>query len=251
MPAPIAVQLYSIRELLAKTYEPGIRKIADIGYIGVEPAGFPGTTCQAAAKLFNSLNLQVPSAHMALPLGDVKQQVIDDMGTLGSPRLVSGKGPEDFNSIAKIKATCETFNKAYDVLKHNHLQFCLHNHWWEFQPVEGKLVYEVMLEELHPGISFEIDTYWVKTGGCDPVKVLKQFKDRAPLLHIKDGPCQQNQHMTAVGKGTMDFCAIAQAAEKTAQWFIVELDSCATDMMQAVADSYTYLTSQKLAKGNK
>jgi hypothetical protein len=54
MSAPIALQLYSLRELLNIDYAAGIRKVAEIGYAGVETAGFPGTTPQAAAQLFGS-----------------------------------------------------------------------------------------------------------------------------------------------------------------------------------------------------
>ena len=70
MPAPIALQLYSLRELLNAGYAAGIRKAAEIGFIGVETAGFPGTTPQAAAQLFQELGLTVCSAHSPLPLGD-------------------------------------------------------------------------------------------------------------------------------------------------------------------------------------
>ena len=52
MPAPIALQLYTLREAAAADYEGTVRKVADIGYAGVEPAGFPGTTVEAGKKLF-------------------------------------------------------------------------------------------------------------------------------------------------------------------------------------------------------
>ena len=57
--------------------------------------------------------------------------------------------------------------------------------------------------------------------------------------------------MTAVGDGVVDFHSIVEAAGKTAEWMIVELDRCATDMMEAVATSYTYLIEEGLARGNK
>jgi sugar phosphate isomerase/epimerase len=74
----------------------------------------------------------------------------------------------------------------------------------------------------------------------DPVSVIKELGKRAPLLHIKDGPCEQGKPMTAVGKGKMDFPPILKVAN-FAEWLIVELDSCATDMLEAVKESLTYL----------
>jgi sugar phosphate isomerase/epimerase len=87
MPAPIALQLYSLRELLAADYAAGVRKAAEIGYAGVETAGFPGTTPQAAAQLFQELGLTVCSAHSPLPLGDKQAEVLDTMAALGCSRL--------------------------------------------------------------------------------------------------------------------------------------------------------------------
>jgi uncharacterized membrane protein len=66
-------------------------------------------------------------------------------------------------------------------------------------------------------------------------------------LHIKDGPAVKDAPMVAVGDGTLDFVAIAQSS--AAEWWIVELDECATDMLEAVQKSYTYLTARGLAVG--
>jgi hypothetical protein len=57
--------------------------------------------------------------------------------------------------------------------------------------------------------------------------------------------------MTAVGEGVMDFPGIIQAGEGSTEWLIVELDRCATDMMEAVEKSYKYLVGKGLARGNR
>jgi sugar phosphate isomerase/epimerase len=72
---------------------------------------------------------------------------------------------------------------------------------------------------------------------------------RAPLLHLKDGPVSKDLPMTAVGKGKLDWKSIVAAGDGNSEWLIVELDSCATDMMEAVKDSYQYVTSEGLARG--
>ena len=90
MPAPIALQLYTVREAIARDYEGVVRKVADIGYAGVETAGFPGTTPEAAGKLFRELGLAVPSAHGPMPVGDKTNEVVDMMHAIGSTRIVSG-----------------------------------------------------------------------------------------------------------------------------------------------------------------
>ncbi|TFG68061.1 MAG: sugar phosphate isomerase/epimerase [Anaerolineales bacterium] len=249
MLSPIALQLYSVREYMQENFDETVRKVADMGYAGVEPAGFPGTTPLAAGKLFSELGLAVPSAHLPIPVGEYKNEVLEAMAAIGSQRCISGKGPGDFDTIDKIKETCAIFNMAADNARGAGLTFGLHNHWWEFLQVEGRFVYQVMLEELDPDIFFELDTYWIQTAGVDPAEVTRELGPRVPILHIKDGPCVQKEPMTAVGDGVMDFHAIIEAGVGHTEWLIVELDRCATDMMVAVERSVKYLVGEGLGSG--
>ncbi len=251
MKPAIALQLYTLREIAADDFEGMVRMVAGMGYVGVEPAGFPGSNPEAAGKLFKELGLEVPSAHTALPLGDAKNEVLDAMAAIGCPRVVTGKGADDFNSLDKIKETCDLFNEANAVVKAAGLTFGIHNHWWEYTPVDGVYPYQVMLERLDAGILLEIDTYWVQTAGCDVAAVVREVGDRGPLLHIKDGPCVKTEPMTAVGAGVMDFPTIVAAAGAVPQWLIVEQDRTAGDMVADVQASYTYLVGKGLARGNK
>jgi sugar phosphate isomerase/epimerase len=251
MKPAIALQLYTLREKAAEDFEGMVRQVAEMGYVGVEPAGFPGTTAEAAGKLFKELGLKVPSAHTGLPLGDTKNEVLDAMSAIDCPRIITGKGPDDFNTLDKIKSTCDLFNEANAAAKAAGFAFGIHNHWWEYTPVDGAYPYQIMLERLDPDILFEIDTYWVQTAGCDVVEVVREVGERAPLLHIKDGPCVQTEPMTAVGAGVMDFPAIVAAAGEVPEWLIVEQDRTAGDMVADVQASYTYLVGKGLARGNK
>lgn len=250
MAAPLALQLYTLREAMADDFEGVVRKVADIGYVGVEPAGFPGTTVEAGAALFKDLGLGVTSAHMPPPVGENKQESIENAQMLGIKRMVSGKGKDDYSSLDKIKATCEMWNEAGEEAARHGMTFGIHNHWWEYLEVEGRYVYLEMLEHLNPEIFFQIDAYWVQTAGPDPAAVLQELGDRVPLVHIKDGPCVREEPMQALGEGITDFHQIVAAAEH-AEWWIVELDRCATDMMEAVVKSYTFMIDNGFARGNK
>ena len=252
MPAPIALQLYSVRDDLAKDFIGVMTQVAKIGYVGVEPTFQPpGSTVQDAAQLFRDLGLRVPSAHVPLPLGEQRQPVLDFMAEMGSEYIVSGKGPDSFASLDLIKETCDLFNEAYAVASDHGLGLGYHNHWWEFERVGDQYVYELMLEHLNPAITLQIDTYWVQTAGPDPVSVVTDLGARAPLLHIKDGPAQRGVPQVAIGDGVLDVPGIVRAAKGSAQWLIVELDECATGMLNAVEKSYNYLVKNGLARGNQ
>ena len=92
-----------------------------------------------------------------------------------------------------------------------------------------------------------------------PATIVAKFGKRAPLLHIKDGPAKytdslgkdEPEPMVAVGKGTQNFPAIVKAANGNTEWMIVEMDVTATDIFDAIRDSYEYLVKNKLARGKK
>jgi sugar phosphate isomerase/epimerase len=126
-----------------------------------------------------------------------------------------------------------------------------HNHSWEFESIGDTTPHQLMRQYLDASVFFEVDTYWAQTAGADAAQVVKELGSRAPLLHIKDGPATKEAPMTAVGEGKMDVPAIVKAGEGSTEWLIVELDRCATDMMEAVEKSYTYLVGKGLARGNR
>lgn len=123
------------------------------------------------------------------------------------------------------------------------MKFSIHNHAFEFALVDGVPAINTLIKYLNPGINFQLDTYWIKVTGQDPVAVVADFGKRAPLLHIKDGPATQDGDMTALGEGLMDVPGIIKAGEPNTEWLIVELDRCATDILEAVKRSYQYLVN--------
>jgi sugar phosphate isomerase/epimerase len=254
MPAKIGIQLYTVRDALAQDFDGVVRKIAAMGYVGVETAGFPGTTPEKAGALFKELGLQVPGAHVPLPLGDQQQQVLELMDAIGCQRIIAPVPPKEANHYQTLDDTlqaCDLFNQANAVAQAHGLTFGVHNHTWEFGQVEGQYVYQVLLEHLEPEIFFQIDTYWVKTAGLDPVKVVKELGSRAPLLHLKDGPCVWGEPMVALGNGDLEISEIVRAGGTATEWLIVELDRTATDVMEAVEQSYRFLVDKGLALGNQ
>lgn len=250
--APIALQLYTIREHLEKDFTDGVKKVAGMGYAGVETADFPGTTPAAASMLFKELGLEVVAAHSELPIGNQKNEVLDTMGALGCKRLVCPSlGRDLWSSIDGIKKAADLLNQGHEVASQNGMSVGFHNHWMEFERVNDRFAHEILRDYVHPDVFFEIDTYWVRVGGGDPVEVVRSLGRRAPLLHIKDGPGGQRAPQLAAGTGMMDIPAIVEAAGDSAEWLIVELDRCATDMLEAVQKSYAYLTEKGLAHGKK
>lgn len=239
----IAVQLYSVRDELDRDFSTTIRKIASYGYGAVELARFPaGVTNEAAKSLFHDLGIKVTSSHSPLPLGPDRNAILDDILSMGADYLICPwLDPENyFVNLDGIKAACEMLNEANVVAKENGLTLGYHNHWFEMEEVDGKIAYQHMLDTLDEDIIFELDTYWAKVAGLNPVDVISELSGRLPLVHLKDGSAENNvDSMVALGDGAMDVPAIIEAS--SAQWYIVELDRCDSDMLTAVKNSYSYL----------
>jgi sugar phosphate isomerase/epimerase len=250
--APISLQLYTVRDALQEDFVGTIQKIADMGYVGVEPYGGMPVAAAEAAQILRDNGLTIHSAHLGLPESDNAAGILDAAAAYGIQRIIVPWLPPDlFKTADSIKAVCDRLNAAQRLISADGYTLGYHNHHFEFMNTDaGVAAYHIMLEHLDPQIFFELDTYWIQVGGHDPAEVVMAFGNRAPLLHIKDGPADKPESdMTAVGAGDVDIKGVVIAGEGSAEWLIVELDRCATDMMTAVADSYRYLINEGLAHG--
>jgi sugar phosphate isomerase/epimerase len=262
-PAKIGLQLYTVRNQIETNIADTLRRVAEFGFEGVETAFWPeNISVKQAGKYLKDAGLTVSSAHIELPLGNKKNVMLEVAETFDCKKMVWHGWPEDkrYSTLEGTKQLVDIYNEANHFARSNGLQFGLHNHWWEFRnKVDGRYVYQVLLESAEPDIFFEIDTYWVKVAGHDPAQIVGEFGKRAPLLHIKDGPAKWNDllpqdnpdPMVAVGKGTQNFPAVVKAANGNTEWMIVEMDKTATDVFAAIRDSYNYLVGNRLARGKK
>ena len=202
MSTPLSVQLYSLRDSMAKDFDGTLRRVAEIGYAGVETAGFPGTTARAARQLCDDLGLKVSSCHGPAPVGATRQEALDLAADLGLSRLVLPfYDPAQFQSVDGVYGVADHLNAAAAEAKAAGLRFGYHNHWFEFAPINGKPAFEYLLERLSPDVEFELDLYWAKVGGQDPNALIKRLGDRVPLLHVKDGPA--TGYEAAMGAATL------------------------------------------------
>ena len=249
---PISLQLYTVREDAAQDFAGVLRTVANIGYKGVEMSDLHGHDPNEIAKLISDFGMQVSGSHVAMPTQANVQEIVDTHKILGCTRIISGFGPDQFTTLDGCKQAAEQFNKAEEILKPHGMSFGFHNHWFEFNIIDEKYAYDILIEEC-PECFSELDIYWTAYGGANPTEILSKYKTRIPLLHIKDGLLIKDEHvMTAVGSGVVDIPTIIQAADPDVlEWLVVELDACKTDMLEAVHQSYEYLTSNNLAAGNK
>jgi sugar phosphate isomerase/epimerase len=254
MPAdspPVSVQLYSLRDEAAKDLEAVLRKLGDIGLVGVELAGFHGLTPKQYATIVEESGMVTSSAHLTDLSPDGMNAMLDDLQEIGCNVAVCAfMPPERFADLDAIKASADALNAANAIAASRGVSLGYHNHWWEFSTdIDGRSAWSVLFEQLDPSMFAELDIYWATLGGADPRQVIADLGDRVWLLHVKDGPCDVSESpMVAVGSGSLDIASILTSAP-SAKWHIIELDRCASDMYTAIADSVHYLVDNGLSRG--
>ncbi len=254
--AKIGIQLYTVRKNIATEFDATMRRVADMGYSGIETYALPESVpLQHASTVFKDLGLKVFSMHVDMPVGDKRDIALKQADAYHCDRMVFAGWPEGekYHDLDTLKRTMEQYDEVASSMKKRGIRFGLHNHWWEFEQHQyGATPFAYLLKHASPDIFFEIDTYWAKTAGGDPAAVLRTFGKRAPLLHIKDGPGikgEQAYEQLPAGEGVMDFGAIAKAGGMNIEWMIVEFDEYAGDIFDGIQKSYAYLTSKGYAVG--
>ncbi len=253
MAPPISVHLHSLREQMrGGDHLKVLAQVAEMGYQGVETAGFHGLTPAAFARAVADLGMVVSSNHTACPTKDSLAECVDVHQALGTSHAVCGFWDEEFRSVETIKRTAARLAEVIAPLARAGITVAVHNHWQEFERLDGRLKHEHLVEAC-PEVQFEIDAYWAANFGAnDPAAMIAGFRQRLPLLQLKDGPLVRDQPHTAVGRGSLDIPAIVAAADQAVlRWVVVELGTCATGMVAAIADSYAYLVGKGLAAGRR
>jgi sugar phosphate isomerase/epimerase len=141
--------------------------------------------------------------------------------------------------VRVLAAAC---NAAAGLARDHGLALGMHNHWWEFEPPGGDPPIRLLHERLDPEVFWQLDVYWAQTAGADPAGVLAELGSRVRSVHWKDGPCVHGQPMSALGRGTVDVPRILRSLAHPADW-VVELDECATDPLEAARQGRVYLES--------
>lgn len=251
---PIGLQLYTLRDLLDKDVEGTIKQVAAIGYKDVEIYSLYGKSPQDFSKILKDNGVTASSGHYLLPM--VKNEwdkKIEEAKALGLQYMVIAiLDKEERKSLDDYKKLAELFNKAGEATQKAGMQFCYHNHNFEFQKFGKTTAYDYLLKTLDPKlVKFEMDCFWVTHAGQDPVAYFKKYPGRFPLLHIKDmkdkpAPSQELDAkmglFAPVGQGTIDWKRIfANAKQAGVEHYYVEQDYCEIPPLEAIKISYQYL----------
>ncbi len=239
--------LYTVRNEMEKDAEATLDRIAEIGYNWLEAASyadgkFYGKKPADFRKMIESRGMKLISSHNGLNRNNLNE-VTGAAAEAGLQYLVIPSLPHNWmNSVDALMETAEFMNTAGEKCREYGMKLGFHNHWTEFETVEGQLPYDVFLNNTEPGlVTFQLDLAWVTRSGNDPVEYFEKFPGRFELWHVKD--LSEEKEDTTLGEGTMDFTQIFEKASTAGmKYFFVEQDNCRTHTpLESIEISRNYL----------
>ena len=203
MALKVGIQLYSVRENMAKDPLGTIEAVGKAGYRYIELAnhaadrdpgcGFGVPAGELRATL-DRLGMGVAASHISPASGSLVNitdedlaRVIDYHSEIGSGAIVEAISfVPDRDQVLR---NCERYNYLGEKIRAGGLDFLYHNHYMEFQHFGDEMVLETILKNTDPKyLNLELDSYWALRGGVNPVDFINQYGNRIKLLHQKDFP---------------------------------------------------------------
>ena len=239
----IALQLYTVRRLAADDLPGTLKAVGAAGYRAVELAGLPETPPGELARLLSDSSLRVVAAHEGIErLREDVTGVADRLAEVECPRVIVPWMPEEDRRTADdVRRFADELGGFAGALAERGMRLGYHNHAFEFEPLDGTTVWDVLLAELPPEVDLELDVYWAEVGGRDPVAEIRATPERIRLLHMKDRAAGAEPHDAPAGHGTLPFPDIVDAARAAGvDWFVVEQDE-PDDPLDDIKRAFAYL----------
>jgi len=249
----IGLELYSFRAQFAKDVRGTLEKISKMGFKELEGGGTYGLAPAEFKKMLDEYGLKMISwgADFAKLEQDPKA-IADEAKFFGAKYLVCFWIPHtgtDF-TLDDTKKAVTVFNNAGKIISENGLSLTYHPHGYEFRPHEGATLFDYLVKNTDKKyFNFEMDVFWVKHPGQDPVAILKKYPDRFPLLHLKDRkpgtPGNQNgqadvESNVVLGTGDVGIAEIMTTAKKIGvKHYFIEDESSRSE--QQVPESVKFL----------
>lgn len=249
------LQLYTLRDEMPKDPRGVLRQLASFGYKQVESfehnsmGMFWGMKPAEFQQYVSELDMKAVSSHCDINKDFARK--VDMAKEAGLKYLICPYlGPQKDMDV--FRKAADQFNKCGELCKQAGLRFAYHNHDYSFQPLEGLLPQDVLMQNTDAGlVDYEMDIYWVVTAGQDPAAWFAKYPNRFTLSHIKDrrkgAPSSEKNASVVVGTGSIDYAALLQTAKKNGlKYYIVEQEAYAgTTPLAAVEANAAYMKTLK------
>ncbi len=257
-PGPIGLELYTVRQMFAKDPARTLKEVAAAGYKQVEIG--PGVKPASLNADLRAAGLTAPSGYFNTPRSlDEWKRDVEMASGYGLKYIVVGENPK--LTASQWRKRADFFNECGGVALGAGIQFCYHAHFHEFAREDNTTGYDILLENCTEKLlKMEMDIFWVRYAGADPLTYWKKYPGRFPLLHIKDirkgvtihhqeNPSPRGPNPFApVGQGTINWKRIFENVDLAgAKYIYVEQDRCNLPPLKAIKISYNYLRNLRIS----
>jgi sugar phosphate isomerase/epimerase len=237
----LAVELYTVRDETRHDFSGTLQRVADIGYAGVEFAGYGNLNSIEMSALLAQTKLKAVSTHLGLDVleGPQLDASIRYCKDIGCPFIVLPSLPQEYRTQEGIRVLAPRLDTIGRQCREHGITFGYHNHDFEFTRVGAIYLIDFLLQNTDPSlVKIELDVYWAAYAGVDPVSYLQVLADRVILVHLKDMAADRS--MTEVGKGILDMLQICAFAQAHGLWGIVEHDHPQIPSLESARISFAY-----------
>lgn len=236
---PLAVQLYSLRDVAPADPGGTLANVAEMGFQGVEFAGYYGLSGQDLRHLLDAEGLRAAGAHVGLDtlLSDELEKSVEFHAALGNQHLVvPGLAPEYTSTLDGWKRAADAFNDIAERLLSYGMRTGYHNHFQEFGELEGEIPWQVLAERTRPEVILQLDTGNCAKGGGDPVAWLKRYPGRGGTIHLKAYSTARDTFDVVIGEDDQDWAGIRAAVESVvgAKWCIIEQEEYPYGLLDSI-----------------
>ena len=239
----VALQLYSLRNEMKIDPVKYHGLISEWGISALEGGGEYGMSTDEYANLLANNDLRIIGVGAEyLQLTKDIQPIIDQAKKYGAKYATCYWIPhtEGPISMEEIKIATALFNAVGAELKKEGITFLYHPHGYEFAKDRNKVRFNYMLENAN-NFAFNMDVFWVKMGGGDPLKIMKKYPGKFPILHLKDRregtPGSKNgqgdvETNVVLGTGDIDIAGIIKEAKKQGTEYLTIEDESSRSVTQ-------------------
>ncbi|MBT2755551.1 sugar phosphate isomerase/epimerase [Mesobacillus foraminis] len=245
-----AAQLYTVREELKEEgIRPVFKKLKEMGWAGVQISALPTDYDRNEVALALKENgLQAAGMHVSLTrIKNDLDGVLREADLYGTKDIILPFVTEDLRKPESYKEIKEILNET--AKRESEYRFSYHNHAFEFEiDIDGQEALRYMLDPaVDNQVLAEIDVFWLKKAGKDPLTYIAPYANRMPIIHLKDMTNDHRQTFAEVGEGIIDFIPILQWGERNGvEWYAVEQDVCEGPPLECLETSLRNL--KKFAK---
>lgn len=236
----VGLQLYTLRNEMSADFEGTLARVAELGYKEMEFAGYFGRSPAQVRQILDRNGMSSPAAHIQLQaLRDDLEGEIERAAILGQKYIVVPILPANQRSVSDYQRTANYLNTAGEVSQKLGIKMGYHNHSFEFEETDGRIPYDILLEETEADlVDMELDLFWIRNAGVDPVTYFEQHPGRFTMLHVKD--MDEFGRMVDVGRGEMNFADIFSHADTAGfEHFFVEHDQPGNGLASVAVSLYT------------